>query len=95
MSKHRLLSVTFRDNAGPLAGYAAIGKGGGGVDSIVPASLMPDGTWRAVDKERADGLGIVRSEGVVTARAERRYFVPMGNVASIAYELVEEPKAAK
>lgn len=93
MSKQRLVSVTFRDNAGPLAGYVALGKGGGVVESIAPAALMADGSWVAVYKQRADGFGIVRNEGPSSARVPRHYFVPMSNVTCCAYETVEEPKA--
>lgn len=92
MSKQRLVSVTFRDNAGPLAGYATVGKNSGAVESIAPAVLLPDGTWRAVDKDRAEGFAIVRREGPSSVR---QHFVPMSNVACVTYEPVEEPKAAK
>lgn len=96
MSKVRLASLTFRDSAGPLAGYATLTKGGGAVESIVPALVLADGDWRAVDKERADGFGIVRKAGPSSSPRTERYFVPMANVACATYENVaEEPKAAK
>ena len=95
MSKQRLVSVTFRDNAGPLAGYVSANKGSGHVESIAPASLLADGTWRAVDKERADGFGVTRLEGAMSAQVRRAYFVPMANVAYVGYEVVEDAKAAK
>lgn len=89
MSKQRLVSVTFKDNAGPLAGYASVGKSTGAVESIALAQLLPDGTWVAVDKQRGDGFGIVRREGPTSQRA---YFVPMSNVACVAYEAVADRK---
>ncbi len=92
MSKNKLVSVTFRESAGPLAGYVSANKGSGYVDSIAPASLLADGSWRAVDKERADGFGIVRREGPASAQRQALYFVPMANVACVTYEAVEEPK---
>jgi hypothetical protein len=93
MSKQRLVAVTFRESAGPLAGYVSAAKGSGYVESIVPAALLADGSWRAVDKERADGFGIVRREGPVSAQRVAHYFVPMANVACVTYEGIEEPKA--
>lgn len=86
MSKQRLVSVTFRDNAGPLAGYVSVGKGTGAVESIALAVLQSDGTWRAVDKERADGIAVTRREGL----SSRQHFVPMGNVACVSYEPVAD-----
>lgn len=93
MSKHKLVGLTFRDSAGPLAGYVAAAKGSGSVESVVPASLLADGTWRPVDKERADGFGVVRREGPASAQRLAHYFVPMANVACATYEAVEEQKA--
>lgn len=95
MSKHRLVSLTFRDSAGPLAGYVSVAKGSGFVESISPALMQADGDWRAVDKERADGFGIIRREGPASAQHVARYFVPMHNIACAKYETVEEPKVAK
>lgn len=91
--KHKLVSVTFRESAGALSGYAATKPGSGYVESIAPASLLSDGSWRAVDKERADGFGITRREGPTTAQRVAHYFVPMANVACVTYEAVEETKA--
>lgn len=91
MSKQRLVSVTFRDHAGPLAGYVSVGKGTGAVEAIALAVLQSDGTWRPVDKERAEGIGVTRREGL----SSRQHYVPMGNVACVSYEPVDEAKAAK
>lgn len=87
----KLVSAVFVVNAGPLAGYASLAVGGGHVDSIVPARLLPNGEWTAVDKERAEGLGIARKAGPASSQRVERYFVPWSNVAALSYE----PETAK
>ena len=55
-------------------------------DSIVPASLTPDGEWMACDKgQRADGVGIVRTAVSGTRKTVHRYFVPFSNLADLSY----------
>lgn len=80
----KLQSVTFV-NAVSFGGRNSFAVGTN-CESIVPATLQPDGDWSCIDKGQAPhGLGIRVRVVSGNERRVRRYFVPFANVSDVGY----------
>lgn len=92
----RIFAVTFTHAVqfGSSKDSLAVDKtSSNGCDSITPALMLGDGSWRGIEKgEHADGLGFKKAAHNLHTRAREvlTIFVPWARVACVQYRAAEQ-----